>query len=119
MMLTTLEKSRCWKGWTRCGCVRACTSAPPVRGLHHLLWEIVDNAIDEGWPAMPTEIAVTLHKDGSASVRDNGRGVPVDKHPQLGISGVEVIYTSCTRAASSAMKTTPIPAACTAWAPRW
>ena len=63
------------------------------RGLHHLLWEIVDNAIDEAMGGFATEVAVTLHKDGSASVWDNGRGVPVDKHPELGISGVEVIYT--------------------------
>ncbi len=63
------------------------------RGLHHLLWEIVDNAIDEAMGGFATEVTVTLHRDGSASVWDNGRGVPVDKHPELGISGVEVIYT--------------------------
>lgn len=63
------------------------------RGLHHLLWEIVDNAIDEASNGYATEVAVTLHQDGSASVYDNGRGVPVDIHPTLGISGVEVIYT--------------------------
>ncbi len=64
-----------------------------VRGLHHLLWEIVDNGIDECMGGFATEVQVTLHKDGSASVWDNGRGVPVDMHPELGISGVEVIYT--------------------------
>lgn len=64
-----------------------------TRGLHHLLWEIVDNAIDEIANDFATELLVTLHKDGSCSVWDNGRGVPVDKHPQLGISGVELIYT--------------------------
>ena len=63
------------------------------RGLHHLLWEIVDNGIDECMGGFATEVQVTLHKDGSASVWDNGRGVPVDMHPELGISGVEVIYT--------------------------
>lgn len=63
------------------------------RGLHHLLWEIVDNAIDEASNGYADEIRVTLHLDGSASVYDNGRGVPVDIHPTLGISGVEVIYT--------------------------
>ncbi len=63
------------------------------RGLHHLLWEIVDNAIDEASNGFADRIDVTLHQDGSASVYDNGRGVPVDTHPTLGISGVEVIYT--------------------------
>ncbi len=64
-----------------------------ARGLHHLLWEIVDNAIDEVANSFATQVSVTLHKDGSCSVWDNGRGVPVDKHPVLGISGVELIYT--------------------------
>lgn len=63
------------------------------RGLHHLLWEIVDNAIDEASNDFATEIAVTLHQDGSASVWDNGRGVPVDLHPTLKIPGIQVIYT--------------------------
>ena len=64
-----------------------------VRGLHHLLWEIVDNGIDEALGGFATELIVTLHKDGSASVWDNGRGVPVDEHPQLHVSGIELIYT--------------------------
>lgn len=63
------------------------------KGLHHLLWEIVDNSIDEIANGYGDKIAVTLHLDGSASVIDNGRGIPVDKHPKLGISGVEVVYT--------------------------
>jgi len=63
------------------------------RGLHHLLWEIVDNAIDEVMGGFATEVNVTLHKDGSASVQDNGRGMPVDDHPTLHIPGVEVIFT--------------------------
>jgi len=64
-----------------------------TRGLHHLIWEIVDNAIDEASNGYATEITVTLKKDGSCEVTDNGRGVPVDIHPQLGISAVEVVYT--------------------------
>ncbi len=63
------------------------------RGLHHLVWEIVDNAIDEASNGFASEVKVELHKDGSVSVEDNGRGVPVDMHPQLGITGVEVVYT--------------------------
>ncbi|MCR5565600.1 MAG: type IIA DNA topoisomerase subunit B [Clostridiales bacterium] len=63
------------------------------RGLHHLLWEIVDNAIDEASNGFASEVSVTLHKDGSASVWDNGRGMPVDDHPTLHKPGVEVIFT--------------------------
>jgi len=63
------------------------------RGLHHLLWEIVDNAVDEASNSFATEVEVTLHKDGSASVFDNGRGMPVDNHPTLHVPGVEVIFT--------------------------
>ncbi len=64
-----------------------------TKGLHHLLWEIVDNAVDEATNGYATKVDITLHKDNSVTVTDNGRGVPVDKHPQLGISGVEVVYT--------------------------
>ena len=63
------------------------------RGLHHLLWEIVDNAMDEASNSFATEVEVTLHKDGSASVFDNGRGMPVDIHPTMHVPGVEVIFT--------------------------
>ncbi len=63
------------------------------RGLHHLLWEIVDNAIDEASNGFASEVKVTLHADGSASVYDNGRGMPVDEHPTMHVSGVEVIFT--------------------------
>ena len=63
------------------------------QGLHHLLWEIVDNAIDEAANGYANEIDVTLHKDGSATVVDNGRGIPVGIHEKLGVSGVEVVFT--------------------------
>lgn len=63
------------------------------RGLHHLLWEIVDNAIDEAANGFARNICVELHKDGSATVEDDGRGMPVDVHPELGITGVEMIFT--------------------------
>ena len=63
------------------------------RGLHHLLWEIVDNAVDEAANGYCSSISVTLHKDGSASVEDGGRGVPTDMHPTLKKSGVEVVFT--------------------------
>ena len=64
-----------------------------TKGLHHLLWEIVDNAVDEASNGYANRVDITLHKDNSITVCDNGRGVPVDIHPQLGISGVEVVYT--------------------------
>ncbi|MBQ8749315.1 MAG: DNA gyrase subunit B [Clostridia bacterium] len=64
-----------------------------VKGLHHLLWEIVDNAIDEASNGFANKVVVNLYKDGSASVEDNGRGVPVDIHPELKKSGVEVVFT--------------------------
>ena len=64
-----------------------------VKGLHHILWEIVDNAIDEAANGHANTVKVTLYADGSAGVLDNGRGIPVDKHPKLGISGVEVVFT--------------------------
>ena len=62
-------------------------------GMHHLLWEIVDNAIDEAANGYADEVTVTLQEGNVVSVEDNGRGMPVDIHPQKGISGVEVIFT--------------------------
>ena len=63
------------------------------KGLHHLLWEIIDNAIDEVANGYGNKVEVVLHKDGTASVQDNGRGIPVSPHPKLKISGVEVVFT--------------------------
>ena len=64
-----------------------------VKGLHHILWEIVDNAIDEAANGYADEITVMLHKDGSASVEDNGRGMPTDINTKTKMSGVELIFT--------------------------
>lgn len=63
------------------------------RGLHHLVWEIVDNAIDEHLAGFCTQIYVSVNEDGSVTVQDNGRGVPVDKHPQKGIATERIIFT--------------------------
>jgi len=64
-----------------------------TRGLMHCAWEIIDNAVDEALGGFCTRIEVTLHPDGSAEVHDNGRGIPVDKEPKTGLSGVEVVFT--------------------------
>ncbi len=65
-----------------------------VRGLHHLIWEIVDNAIDEAMAGEATMILVTLNEDGSVTVDDNGRGIPVDMHPTAKKSALEVVLTT-------------------------
>lgn len=64
-----------------------------TRGLHHLIWEILDNGIDEHLAGFCTEIAITLQKDGGITIKDNGRGVPVDIHPTKKIPTVRVVYT--------------------------
>ncbi len=64
-----------------------------VKGLHHMLWEIVDNAVDEAANGFADTVKVTLHRDMSVTVEDNGRGIPVGIHEKLGVSGVEVVFT--------------------------
>ena len=64
-----------------------------VRGLHHLIYEIVDNSVDEALAGYCTEINVTLNKDNSVTVIDNGRGIPIGIHHKMGIPTVEVVYT--------------------------
>ena len=64
-----------------------------TRGLMHCLWEIIDNSVDEALGGHCRRIEVLLHPDGSAEVHDDGRGIPVDKEPKTGLSGVEVVFT--------------------------
>jgi DNA gyrase subunit B (EC 5.99.1.3) len=63
------------------------------RGLHHLAWEIVDNAVDEAMAGYAKNITVILHQDGSVTVEDDGRGIPVDIHPEFKIPAVEMVFT--------------------------
>ena len=64
-----------------------------IKGMHHILWEIIDNSVDEVANGYGDTVTIELLDDNVARVSDNGRGIPVDKHPKLKISGVEVVFT--------------------------
>src|SRR3989344_7536402 len=63
-------------------------------GLHHLIWEVFDNSLDEAMGGHANHIEVTLHEGNRVSVKDNGRGIPVDKHKQTGVSALETVMTT-------------------------
>src|SRR5438067_7429566 len=67
---------------------------PDERGLHHCVFEVLDNSIDEHLAGYCSRIEVAIHVDGSASVRDNGRGIPVDMHPKWKMPAVELVLTN-------------------------
>lgn len=76
-----------------------------TKGLNHLIYEIVDNAVDEHLAGYCSEIHVTLEKDGSATIADNGRGVPVDLHA-TGVSAARVVYTTLHAGGNSTIRHT-------------
>ena len=64
------------------------------RGLHHLVYEILDNAVDEGMAGFCSRVDITIHSDGPVKVSDDGRGIPIDVHPTTGKSGLETVMTT-------------------------
>ncbi len=64
------------------------------RGLHHLIYEILDNAVDEAMAGFCTQVDISIDADGLIKVTDDGRGIPVDKHPTTGKSGLETVMTT-------------------------
>ena len=89
------------------------------RGLHHLIWEVVDNSVDEAMAGYATKVDVRLLEDGGVEVTDNGRGIPVATHAS-GVPTVDVVMTQLHAGGKfDSRRATRSPAACTAWASPW
>ena len=86
---------------------------------NHLAQEVIDNSVDEALAGHCSQIDVVLHGDGALTVTDDGRGMPVDLHPEQKLPGVEVILSTLHAGASSRTRAINSAAVCTVWACRW
>src|SRR5690554_3244444 len=89
------------------------------RGLHHLIWEVVDNSVDEAMAGYASRIEVTLRADGGVTVVDNGRGIPVDKVEKTGLSGLTTVLTTLHAGGKFSEGAYTVSGGLHAWVSRW